>query len=315
MMNLKQVRVVDPVLSKVAVDYTNPDDGLVGNYLFPRVFVLMGGGTSIEFGKESFRKYSLKRAPGADVKRIAFGYSGKPFNLTQDAFDVQMPQEHIRDAKAAAGLDLGIAATKKGMAVAKKSLEDEQAAVAITAANYPDNNKVTLAGAAKWSAATGTPIDDVSNARAVIRGGIGLEPNTLMLSYTAYEAVKNNQQVIDRFKYTNATGLVTAAALAILFDVKNVVIGKGVSASDADVMSDIWGNNAILAYVAQNQGGDTSLTVDTPSFGLTYTMDGHPMVAEPYWDDSTRSWMYPFAYERVPLMTSNIAGFLFQNPA
>src|SRR5690625_4750053 len=80
-MNNRQVRVVDPILTTVARGYQNPQ--FVGNRLFPEVPVPISGGQIIEFNKESWRKYNLRRTPGGDVVEIDYGYAGKPYALVR----------------------------------------------------------------------------------------------------------------------------------------------------------------------------------------------------------------------------------------
>jgi len=306
------VRVIDPVLSSVAQGYTSPD--FVGNVLFPRVPVGASGGQIIEFGRDAFRLYQSKRSPGGKTARIQFGYLGKPFALLQDAFDVPLPREHIRDASRVPGLDLAKRAVNVGMRAAALSLEVDQATLATTAGNYGAGNKVTLAGATKWSTTTGTPMTDIDTGREAIRQACGAYPNVLVLSALAFNACKNNPSITARFQYNGAAGTdasqITPAMLAGLFNVKRVVIGAGVYWSDANVSADIWGNNAVLAYVPE-----ADLSAETPSFGYTYTMDGHPLVEEPYWDPEAKSWVYGTTYERAPVLSGISAGYLIQNPS
>ena len=58
-----QVRIINPILSTVALGYRQP--GLVGEVLFPRVPVDIRGGQILQFGKEDFKVYNLRRSPGA----------------------------------------------------------------------------------------------------------------------------------------------------------------------------------------------------------------------------------------------------------
>ena len=81
-------------------------------------------------------------------------------------------------------------------------------------------------------------------------------------------------------------------------------------ALDDDTFSDIWGNNAVLAYVAP----EGMAAVPTPSYGYTYTMEGHPLVEQPYWENGSKSWIYGTTMERSPVLTGMAAGYLFQNP-
>lgn len=306
------VRVIDPVLTNVAQGYTNLE--FVGGKLFPRVPVATRGGQIIEFGREAYRLYALKRAAGGRTARIQFGYLGKPFALVQDAVEAPVPREHLVDASITPGLDLGQRAVNVAMRVVALSLEYEQAALSINAANYGALNKVTLAGATKWSASTGTPLADVDAARESIRGQCGMYPNVLVLSPLAFNACKNNPTVVSRFQYNGMTAPdgtgITAAMLAGLFNVAEVVIAGAISFNDANVATDIWGNNAVLACV-----GLGNLGAELPSYGYTYALDGNPLVEAPYWDANTKSWVYGVTYERTPVLSGISSGYLIQNPA
>jgi hypothetical protein len=306
------VRVIDPILSNVAQGYKQPD--LVGGILFPTVPVSVSGGQIIEFGKEAFYTYNLRRQPGGPTKRIQFGYLGKPYSLLQDSVEASVPREWMRDASRVPGIDLGSRAVILGMKVVKKSLEADQATLATTAGNYDSAHKVTLSGASLWSAATGNPLTDIDTGREAIRASTGAYPNVLLLSAKAFNACKNNPNVIGRFQYNNNVAIdgtaITAAMLAGLFNVDQVVVGKALSMTDAGVSSDVWGNNAILAY--SNLG---SMNAEEPSFGYTYTMEGNPMVEPAYWDANTKSWVYPVNYEREPVLSGITSGYLIVTPA
>ena len=102
-MTNQQVRVIDPILSNVALGYKHPEH--VGGVLCPSVPVMLSGGQVLEFGKESFREYNIRRAPGTGTKRIQFGYLGRPFALVQDALEGVVPFEHMRDANVMPGID------------------------------------------------------------------------------------------------------------------------------------------------------------------------------------------------------------------
>lgn len=305
------VRVIDPILSNVAQGYTSPD--FVGGVLFPRVPVSARGGQIIEFGRDAFRLYQTKRSPGGRTARIQFGYSGKPFALLQDSVDVPLPREHIQDAQVVPGINLGQRAVNVGMRNMGLSLEVDQAALATNAANYGAGNKVTLAGATKWSAATGTPMTDIDTAREAIRQACGAYPNVMVMSALAFNACKNNPNVVARFQYNGQAGTdasqITPQMLGGLFNIKKVVIGAGIYWSDANVATDIWGNNVVLAYVPE-----ADLSMETPSFGYTYTLDNNPLVEEPYWDAPSKSWVYGVTYERAPVLSGIAAGYLIQNP-
>lgn len=304
-------RIINPILSNVAQGYGSGE--LVGMNLFPRVPVAVSGGQIIEFDRDAFRLVNARRAPGANTRRIQLGYSGKPFALLQDSLEVPLPREYSRDAALVPGIDLSARSVRVTMRNLSLSLENDQAVLATTAGNYGAGNKVVLAGATKWSAATGTPLTDVDTAREAIRQACGLYPNVMIMSAVAFNAAKNNPNVIARFQYNGAAGTdssqITPAMLAGLFNVKKIVIGTAVTWNDANVAVDVWGNNAVLAYVPEE-----NLAIEEPSYGYTYTMDGNPLVEEPYWDASAKSWIYGVTYERVPVLSGISSGYLIQNP-
>lgn len=304
------IRVVDPVLTTVAQGYNIQE--MVGSALFPRVPVGVRGGQIIEFGRDAFRRYATKRSPGSRTARIQFGYTGKPFALTQDALDVPLPREHIGDAAAVPGIDLGRRAVSVGMRNLLLSLEIDQATLATAATGYGANT-VTLAGATKWSNAAGLPLANVDTGREAIRQSCGMYPNVLLLSAQAFVACKNNPSVVARFQYNGqvapAATQITPQMLAGLFNVEKVVVGGAVYWNDANAAADVWGNNAILAYVPAQ-----SLSLEEPSYGYTYTLEGNPLVEEPYWDAESKSWVYGVTFERVPVLSGIAAGYLIVNP-
>ncbi|EKE78435.1 major capsid protein [Oceanibaculum indicum] len=305
-MNTGQVRVVDPVLSTVAHGYVSPD--FVGGILFPFVDVDISGGKVLTFGKEAFQQYSLRRAPGADTPRVSFGYQGAPYSLVQDAIEVPVPREHQRDASVMPGIDLGTRAVNFGMRIVMQALEVDRAAIALNAANYDNDHKVALTSGDKWSAETGTPSADIDTAKEAVRASTGMIANTVLLSAVAFNAARNNANVLERFKYTSSDS-VTADMLAKLWDVERVVVGRAISADDAGAFSDIWGNNAVVAYVPASPAG-----MEQPSYGYTYRMRGHPAVEQAYWDQRSKSWIYGVTMERAPVLTGMAAGYLIQNP-
>ena len=80
------------------------------------------------------------------------------------------------------------------------------------------------------------------------------------------------------------------------------------SAEDDAGFSDVWGKDAVLAYVPNDSRG-----YEEPSFGYTYRLKGHPFVEQPYWGNSKKSWVYGVTFDRLPLLTGVDAGFLFKS--
>jgi len=305
MMNTKQHRVVDPILTTHAQGYLQAKK--VGLALFPSVSVPNLGGTIIKFGKEAFKQYNARRSPGSDVKIIDIGYSSDKFQLVQDALDVKVPREHLGDAANVPGIDLGMTASNTAMKALTLALEVEQAGLAFDANNYSAANKITLTGADKWSDPTSDPISDIEDAIEAVRKSCGLRPNTMTIGAQVWKHLKNHPKILERFTFTSNQSISTQM-IAALFGLETVAIGETVFAADNGDFQDVWGNGVVLAYVAVDPKGR-----EEPSFGYTYTKENHPYIEEPYFQDANRSWFYGSTYDRVPIITGMDAGFLFKD--
>ena len=306
-MSANQVRVIDPVLTEIAQGYRHAEH--VGHSLFPVVPVQVSGGQVLEFGKESFKLYQARRAPGTATKRVQFGYLGKSFALVQDALEGQVPREYLRDAAQTPGVDLSRRAVNSTLRALSLTLEYDQAQLATAAGNYDSNHKIALSGTDQWSDGSSDPASDIDTGKEAVRSSVGIYPNTLILSAQAFNAVKEHPKVVERFKYTSKDS-VTPDMLAALWDLEKVSVGKAVAFDDAGNDIDIWGNNAVLAYVPLTSSG-----MEDPSFGYTYTMQNHPLVEKPYYENNAKSWIYPVTYERLPVLTGILSGYLIQTPA
>ena len=308
-------RVIDPILTTVAQGYSSQE--FVGEHLFPTVFVDQAGGQVIEFDRDAFRLYNSRRSPGGNTAEVQFGYFGRPFALQNHRLQGVVPREHNRDAAQVAGIDMGAIGVNATMRALGMGLEVDRATLATTLANYPASNRITLSGGTKWSAVTGAPLTDVDTGREAIRQACGLYPNVAVFSAQAFNACKNNANVVQRFQYNGAAGtdasMITPAMLAGLFNIKKIVVGAAVYWNDANAAVDVWGNNVVLAYVPEDQAGMRSQY--DPSYGYTYTMRGHPQAEQPAWDNDKASWKYPVSLERAPVLSGITAGYLIQAPA
>lgn len=308
-MSTAQARVIDPILSTHAQGYTNAE--MIGHRLFPVVTIPVRGMKVIKFNKDSFRKLNTRRAPGTRSKRVQYGYASNPVALIQDALEGVVPIEHMQDAAKVPGLDLGKGAINQVLDIIGLGREFEIASKVRNPANYAANNKVALSGASKWSDDASDPEGDIKDAREQIRARTGRYPNILEIGAKTFTRLTRHPKIVERFKFTSDKSI-TAAMLAGLFEVDEIVVGKAVyldenDSDDADA-KDVWGNDAVLAYVSK--GDDYRV----PSFGYTYRLLGSPAVEKPYFERPEKSWIYPTTEDWSPEMTATDAGFLFQNP-
>lgn len=303
--------VVDQVLTNVVQGYKTPES--VGHYLFPRVTVSKSGGKVVQFTDKDFIVYQTQRSRGSNTKRIDIGYEGQPYSLELHSLEGQVPREDLRDSEAVSPtLKLGVRATNKAMRGVMLPLEVQQADMARDPNNYPDTNKTALSGTSQWTDANSDPFGDIDTAKDAIRQNTGADANIMVLSPVAFKALKNHPDIAKRLTITADGKGITAQMLADLFEFDTVVVGKAVKFNEkTGKVEDVWGNDAILAYVPTTAEFDR----ETPAFGYTYGMEGHPYVETPYYDNNAKTWFYPVTDERVPVIAGIHAGYLIGNVA
>lgn len=298
-----QARAIDPVLTEIARGYKNAD--MAGGALFPAVPVGQRGGKIITFRREDFRLYATGRVPGANTRRVQYGYDGSPFSLEQHALEGQVPFEIMEEANAVPGIDMSRVAVMKTQNIVALRLEKQQGDIATTAATYASTNKVTLSGTAQWNDAASKPVDDVETAKEAIRSQIGRRPNTVVMGAKVMSKLRTNPQIVDRIKYTGRD-VATPELLAALFGVSRVLSGDAVYLDAADVMTDVWGKFVVIAYTETSGLADMGV----PTYGYTYQLRGYPIVETPYPDRNTKSWIYPVTDEVQPVIAGAEAGYL-----
>lgn len=300
-----QARVIDPILTEIAQGYQN--QAMVGSQLFPVVPVMQRGGKIISFNKEDFSLYNTQRVPGANTRRVQFGYTSGNYALEQHSLEGVAPWELQQDASTIAKIDYASMAIKKVQNIIALRLESAQATLATTAASYQAANKTTLAGVNQWSDYTGTsnPSKDIETAKEAVRAATGQYPNTVVLSATVMGKLRQHPAIIDRIKYTGRD-VVTTDLLAALWGVEKVWVGGAVYADASAAMTDVWGKFCVVAYT---QTG-TIAQLGEPTYGYTYRLDGAPYVEMGYQDRNAKSDIYPVVDEVLPVLTSAIAGYL-----
>jgi hypothetical protein len=318
MMTNAQIRMnQSPVLTSLLLGMGQGN--FVAQALFPRLPQALSSITLAAMGEERFKRYNLRRAPGAKTKRVEVSYEGKVYTVEQYAVEVPIPREAIREADESRRLNVGnyLDISRIAMVTTNDILgldyELDVATLATTAGTFAAGHVLALAGATKWSAVTGTPVTDIRAAANVIRKKIGMRPNKLVLSADAFEALVGNVEVRG-YLSANQMGPATVDQLKTILNVSEIVVGDAVWKDATGTGQDVWGNNAILAYAPIIGGNNGDISLATPSFGFTNVIDGHPFAETPYYENSVKSWIYGATYERRPNVAYNTAAFLFQNP-
>ncbi len=306
---LEKLRVFDPVLTNVAVDYKFPENA--GYALFPIVPTAKRGNKITKFDKSAFILGDSRRATGAKRDRVVYGSDTVDLILTDRGLELPVDDREVEE-----GSDpnrrkilLGENAVNKVLGQVGLQYEYAMAAAAQNAANYGSSNKKNLgAGGSvyRWSDNTNsTPYEDIEAGKAAVRAKIGMEPNTFLISYDVWAKLKVNPKITAKLS-DNDTQVLTVERLAEILMIPKIVIGVSLyTTAKAGAYTDMWTKTAILAYVPPNP-----LTLDDPSYGYTGRFTGYPKVFR-YRDESASSEIVAVDDCQGSALTCADAGYLF----
>lgn len=304
-----QARVIDPILTAVARGYRSPK-AAIANILFPIVGVGARGGRILAFGADDFKLISTARAPGANTKRIQFGYSSENYALVDHRLEGSVPVELMQEAEAVPGIDLASTAVRRVQNIMALEREHKAATLARDAAKYAASNKTTLSGTSQWSNTASDPFTDINDAREAIRSQTGEKPNVLTLGPKVLTSLRSHPKILDRLSTASDRPPATIQQLQALFELQQIVEGEAVY-HDGTQFQDVWGKDAILAFTTPASMQE----MGSPNFGYTYQLEDYPVVEEGYLDRNTNTWYYPTADAVQPVFTGPSAGFLFKDAA
>ena len=303
-LTLASARVIDPVLTTAARGYRNAQH--IHQSLFPRVGTPARGGTRVEFDRTDFRKINSARAPGTGTREVQFGHEGQKFGLTQHRLFGKLPLETAEEAAQVPGIDLRMRTVDGTQALISLERELNAATLAGASGSYSATHVNTLAADARWDAADSTPTAHVMKAIETIRASIGMRPNTVVMGGAVYSVIRTHPEVRQQIRYkAGGKQIASKEDLAALWDVESVVVGDAISVDEDDAASDVWGKYVIVAYTAVG-----ALSRAEPTFGYGYTLNGTPLVEQPYWDAKTNSWLYGVCEEWSNEIVGKDAGYL-----
>jgi hypothetical protein len=175
---------------------------------------------------------------------------------------------------------------------------------------------VTLTGGDTWNDYVNSdPLAAVNTAHAFAVANTGLMYNTMILPWDVYQVVRRHPLLLDMFKYTKG-GMLTGDELTAVFQVQRVLVPRGIvnnqlEGSSAASFTRIWGNNVVLAYVA-----DVAPNIRTTTFGLAirWMPEGFPapMQARRYehWDPGVGTVITDVMYWQAEKIVAPQLGYL-----
>lgn len=253
--------------------------GFIGLQALPPVGVAKSSG---DFGKISVEE--LLR-PIEDTERPARGtYKRDDFEWGKDSYaTAEHGVEETVDDRTIEQYDDVIRAemihTNRAVHRVLQAMENSIASTLFSATTF--SGKTTAVGTPWTTQATATPIANIDAGIESVKGQLGENPNTLILSDWALQNLKRCDEVEDLLKYSGRDdpknlGLLTG--LMELFDLEQILVGKSFKNTAAEGQSASFGRfwDATMALICRvnNDGMDGDLENPDPQVGRTIFRTG-----------------------------------------
>lgn len=246
---------VDQALTEVSIAYRNLQ--YVADAVFPVVPVSKQSNKYFIYSKDNFRTLDDARRPGARANEIDWALSTDTYYCDGHALAQAIPDEMRANADQAIDVDVDTTEVLTDLIYLQREI--------LVAAKAADptviTQNTTLSGTGQWSDYTNSnPITAIEDQKVTILKQIGQLPNSLLVSYPVFKALRNHPQIIDRFKYSQV-GIVQPDHLKSVFNVDNLYIGGAIKnlakEGAADSLDYVWGKNALLFYKPATPGRRT----------------------------------------------------------
>ena len=305
-MNPDQMRIVDEVTTQFILGYKLPGN-LAGRYIFPTVYTTPFETRAVTFDDDAFIIPESRTQPGTKIREVELNYGFGRIDTVMHSLLTKVPIQAVTRFPILP--DIRTKAASRAMSYIVRRIEKTQAEVALDSANYNPSNVKTLGAGEKFDDITSDPLGIIGDGRQAIRRSIGMYPNVLLFSADSFEAVKRHPKITSLTTYTGLA--VTQELLAEIFTIDKVYVGESIEKLDG-TMRDIWGANAVLAFVPEPPVGDEH-DKESPSYGYTYEIESSLMVSEMWFDYTCNSWRSSVNKEAGPILTGPGAGYLIKD--
>jgi len=264
---------VDRALTNYALGYTNAE--FVGAALFPELKTNTDSDKYFVYGTVGKRQIfgdgntSSVWEDGTDPPEVSDGRTTQTFACVQHGISDKVTDTELRNSDSP--LRPFQDKTVFLMELLNLDLEKAIATKATTQANYPTSNRTQLSGTDQWSDDSSDPVGHILAASNAVRKKVGRKANTLVVSGDVFEHLAQHPDIIEFTKrHSNALPdeqLFTrffAAAGITRFAVAGGINNTANEGAD-EVLADVWGKHAVVAYVAPAPG------IGIPTYGYTFT--------------------------------------------
>lgn len=250
---------INKPLTNVAIQYSQ--EGLfISNMALPLLPVKKKSDLYFVFQLKDTIKRSVNtlRAPGTEAKMDSYESGTDTYSCHTFALKDPIPDEIRENADKPLDLDIDTTQFLTGRIMLDKEIRVKDVlfdttgfagfTTALSAANQWDN----------YTSADSNPIEDITKTakQSVIKNSLQII-NTVILGDEVFDALTLHPLILDKIKYGGSNAdpaVVTEKALAALFKVNKVLVGRAVYNSAAEgqtpVPTSVWGKFALAAYIA-----------------------------------------------------------------
>ena len=273
--NINSVHIV-AILTNISVAYLQNQTNFIADKVFPVIPVDKKSDKYFVYTKNDwFRDEAQRRAPGTESAGGGYNLSTATYSADVFAFHKDVDDQTVANADAPLNplREATEFVTRRLMLRRELQFVSDFFTTGIWADDVTGVAGTPTSGQTKqWSDyASSDPISDIENGKSEMLGTTGMEPNTLVLGYDVFKALKNHPDLVDRIKYTSSQ-TITTDMLAAMFDIPRVMVAKAVKATNVEGAAEAYGfahgKKALLAYVAPQPG------LMTPSAGYTFSWTG-----------------------------------------
>ncbi len=223
---LGQVHVNQP-LTNVSHAYINKLTP-VADQIFPIIRNQKKSDLFYKFPKDNWHKLQAKkRAPGDESAGTGYKLTTDSYTCDVIALHHDIPDQNRSNADAVLNLDAQGTLLVSRQLVMRREFDFAAAFFQPSIWTGSSTGSDINLTSAKWNTASGVPISDLSAERLAMHDKTGFYGNTVLFGKAAWNAFKNNAQVIDRIKYQGTPGnpaTVTLQAAAQVLEVDRCLV-------------------------------------------------------------------------------------------
>ncbi|MEY2855618.1 MAG: hypothetical protein RL030_2750 [Pseudomonadota bacterium] len=264
------------------------------NLIAGRIDVPNAAGTLKRIPREAMTKDPNTVGRGGDGNYQEVTWGDETFTYLTKEQGLQAPIDENAKAQTSLYYDAQKAATRIVLSKLLRMHEKDVASKVFNTTTFTGASLTTAVGVPWSTPATATPIADVNAAKVKVRQNCGRKANALILSWTAWQNLKETTQILNRINggaTSDKPAFAQMAMVAGLMELDRIIIAGGIKDTAKQgqnfTAADIWdATKAMVGYV------NPSPSLYDINLCNAYNWEGDggsfDFTVEEYWDEPTR---------------------------